>query len=283
MRRALEGRERALGQAHPDTLSSLNTLAGLLYAKGDLAGAEPLLRRSLSGLIDISRATQQPPPNLQSAVDNYAGVLQQIGLGTQEILTRLFELAPDFFSGPDVTTSDPPGQFMTPQQERGIALDLYKQGDYANAQTLLAQLLSRGFEVPGTHCHLARIALVTGDAPGGTHHAAQAWEHRAEALRYVIPRILWLQLAARLLAPADSADPGPAPAVLLGRLKTALVVDGAHMGWTMDPVLDHLKAELSPEDHTLLTALVAALSFPDRAADLDAFSAWREAVAQPLD
>ena len=282
-RRALEGHERALGPAHPDTLLSLNNLASLLYAKGDLAGAEPLFRRSLSGLIDISRATQAPHPNLQAAVGNYAGVLKQLGLGTQEIVGRLSELAPDFFSGRDATRSEPSGQSMTPQQARGIALELYKQGDYANAQTLLEQLLSHGFELPGTHCHLARIALVTGDTRGAADHAAQAWAHRADAPPYVLPRILWLQLAARLRAPADSPDAGPDPAVLIGRLETALAVEGVQMEWTMDPVLDRLKAELSPEDHALLAALVAALSFPDKVADLDAFSAWRGAAAQPPD
>ena len=139
-RRALEGRERALGPAHPDTLGSLNNLAGLLQAKGDLAGAEPLFRRSLSGLIDISRATQQPHPNLQAVVGNYAGVLQQLGLGTQEILTRLSELAPDFFSGPDATSLGPPGQSISPQQGCGIALETYKPpdilGSWASAQQM---------------------------------------------------------------------------------------------------------------------------------------------------
>jgi hypothetical protein len=46
-RRALESKERVLGAEHPDTLTSVNNLAGCLYALGDAAGALPLYRRAL--------------------------------------------------------------------------------------------------------------------------------------------------------------------------------------------------------------------------------------------
>jgi hypothetical protein len=46
--RTLAIREKALGPEHPSTAMSLNNLAGLLYAQGDLAGARPLLERALS-------------------------------------------------------------------------------------------------------------------------------------------------------------------------------------------------------------------------------------------
>ncbi len=36
-----------LGPKHPDTLTSVNNLAGLLQNKGDYDGAEPLYRRAL--------------------------------------------------------------------------------------------------------------------------------------------------------------------------------------------------------------------------------------------
>ncbi len=45
--RALEAQERTLGKEHPDTLASVNNLAGLLQDKGDYAGAEPLYRRAM--------------------------------------------------------------------------------------------------------------------------------------------------------------------------------------------------------------------------------------------
>ena len=46
-RRALEARERVLGKEHPDTLISVNNLAGLYQAQGRYGEAEPLYRRAL--------------------------------------------------------------------------------------------------------------------------------------------------------------------------------------------------------------------------------------------
>ena len=44
LRRALEGCEKVLGAQHPDTLSALKNLAGLLQARGQLEEAEPRFR-----------------------------------------------------------------------------------------------------------------------------------------------------------------------------------------------------------------------------------------------
>ena len=43
--RALAIREKALGPEHPDTATSLDHLASLLQAQGDLNGARPLVER----------------------------------------------------------------------------------------------------------------------------------------------------------------------------------------------------------------------------------------------
>jgi len=48
LERALAIREKSLGPEHPDTASSLNNLALLLQAQGDLAGARPLYERALA-------------------------------------------------------------------------------------------------------------------------------------------------------------------------------------------------------------------------------------------
>jgi len=45
----------------------------------------------------------------------------------------------------------------------------------------------------------------------------------------------------------------------------------------------HARPKLKPEAHALLTALVAALSFPDKLPALDEFSEWREAEPKTLD
>jgi hypothetical protein len=40
--------DKGLGPDHPHTATSLNNLAGLLRAQGDLAGARPLFERALA-------------------------------------------------------------------------------------------------------------------------------------------------------------------------------------------------------------------------------------------
>ncbi len=59
-RRALEARERTLGKEHPDTLASVNNLAGLLASKGDYAGAEPLVPAGAGGAASARWARSIP-------------------------------------------------------------------------------------------------------------------------------------------------------------------------------------------------------------------------------
>ena len=47
LREALEARRETLGDRHPDTLISINSLGVLLKEKGELAAAEPLFREAL--------------------------------------------------------------------------------------------------------------------------------------------------------------------------------------------------------------------------------------------
>ena len=46
---ALSGRREQLGDKHPDTLTVINCLGGLLQARGKLAEAELLLMEALAG------------------------------------------------------------------------------------------------------------------------------------------------------------------------------------------------------------------------------------------
>jgi len=270
----LESRERVLGPAHPDTLRSLHSLAVLLCARGDLTAAESLLWQVLAGLIAISRANGRAHLNLQTAANNYTRLLQQLGRSELEIRAMLHEFAPDFFGEP-AGSAEVKRQEITPEQARELALKWYKAGQYEGARALLEQLLEIGYEVLSTRLHLARIALLTDDLAAAQAHVAEAWTQRAEAQPYVVGRILWFQVAFALLH-------GASPAPFLGRLKTALQAEGAHMDWTMDPVLAHLQPKLSPEAHALLTALVAALSDPANLAKLDNHPEWRAATPLPL-
>ena len=55
------------------------------------------------------------------------------------------------------------------------------------------------------------------------------------------------------------------------------------MGWSMQPVLEHLKPKLQENDHALLTALVAAMSFKEKLPELDNFEMWRNAKVVPIE
>jgi tetratricopeptide (TPR) repeat protein len=265
----LQWHECILGPEHPEALLIVNNLADLIRAKGDYGKAEELSRRALNIQEQVLGLTHR---ETLMSLDHLIVVLEETGRGDEARRLRLRRIGA--ISG---------GRETPPRVLRESAGDAYALGDYRLAETLLQSVLAHHFEIPGTYCHLARIALVNGDATAARDHAAQAWEHRAEAPPYVIPRILWLQLAASLLAGPETGDPGPAPRVLLGRLKTALQADGVQMEWTMDPVLKALKPSVSPEDHALLVALVAALSFADKVAALDDLATWRAAEAQPLE
>jgi hypothetical protein len=100
LERALEARERVLGREHPDTLTSVNNLAGLLQAQGDYAKAQPLYERALEGLFKISQAMRRAHPNLQACVGNLAGCLKQLGYSDKAIRDKILALARRYGFGP---------------------------------------------------------------------------------------------------------------------------------------------------------------------------------------
>jgi tetratricopeptide (TPR) repeat protein len=75
-RRALESRERVLGAEHPDTLTSVNNLAGCLQTLGDAAGALPLYRRALESRERVLGAEH---PDTLGSVNNLAYCLETLG------------------------------------------------------------------------------------------------------------------------------------------------------------------------------------------------------------
>ena len=66
-RRALEGREKALGLNHPDTLASVNNLGALLYKQGHLEEAKVLFLRAFEG---YEKAFGSNHPHTQLARQN---------------------------------------------------------------------------------------------------------------------------------------------------------------------------------------------------------------------
>jgi hypothetical protein len=64
-----------LGLEHPETLGSVNNLALLLQAKGDLAAAEPLYRRALEG---YRRVLGEEHPSTKIVAENHALCLEEL-------------------------------------------------------------------------------------------------------------------------------------------------------------------------------------------------------------
>ena len=97
--RALEASERVLGPEHPDTLGKVNNLAGLLFRKGDYAGAQPLFEHALKGLLKVTAAIRRPHPSLQACIGNYSGCLKEMGRSDADIRDTLNALMRPFGMG----------------------------------------------------------------------------------------------------------------------------------------------------------------------------------------
>jgi tetratricopeptide (TPR) repeat protein len=118
--------ETQLGPDHPDTARSLNNLAGLLQAQGDLSGARPLYERALA----ICEKVLGPDHLNTGGTLNNLALLQAQGdlAGARPLYERALAicekvLGPDH---PDTATS-----------LNNLALLLQAQGDLAGARPLL--------------------------------------------------------------------------------------------------------------------------------------------------
>ena len=272
--RALEASERVLGAEHPDTLCGANNLASLLEGKGDYAGAKQLYERACAGFLRISRATGQPHPRLQATIANYHGCLSKMEDYQQGVMSSLQRLAANVL--PHEPAKTDARQRMTPEQLRGNALEHYERGEFERARQLLEALLLSGFEVVSTRLHLARIALIMDRSADAGQHVAEAWARRHDAKPYVVARILWMRA---LMAILDGTDCAP----FHGAAKERPGGRSAQMGWTMQPVLDHLKPRLTADDHALLSGLIAALGDRTNVEKLNAYPNWRDVAPRELE
>jgi hypothetical protein len=104
----------------------------------------------------------------------------------------------------------------------------------------------------------------------------QAWTTREGAPAYVVPRILFFQCVFTMLDAADITTK-------VGQIKAALRAPGAHLDWTIQPMLDHLHSRFGETNHQFLKALAEALSDPNAMPYLDEFPQWRNAAAASSD
>lgn len=103
----------------------------------------------------------------------------------------------------------------------------------------------------------------------------EAWQHRTEAPKYVVARILWFKLTLSFLN-NNSIENN------FGQLKAVLKNEDAFMDWTMQPVLDHIKPKLTEQQYALLSALIDAMSDKQNIKKLNDFAAWRDAIPEEI-
>src|SRR5437868_2949584 len=89
MRRVAEIFEKSLGADHPNVAVAINNLAHLLKDTNRLTEAEPLMRRVVEIRRQFTIANGHQHPRLQAAIENYVGLLGQMGRSWEEIKALL--------------------------------------------------------------------------------------------------------------------------------------------------------------------------------------------------
>lgn len=158
-----------------------------------------------------------------------------------------------------------------PLRRRVRAYEVYLDGNYSGAEQLLRELIAENYETASNRCHLARALILMGRDLEAREEIALAWEARAAARPYVVPRILFFRYVFAVLDGGDCSDP-------LAEIKAVLVQGrNAHESWTIGPMLEHLRPRLGEENFVFLEALAAGLSDSANLGGLEEFSQWRDA------
>jgi hypothetical protein len=160
-----------------------------------------------------------------------------------------------------------------PYSQRQEAYSCYQNGNYVRAVELLRGLVAERWELPGTHCHLVRVLLMMDRTDEARQELNLALANRAEAPSCILPRILFLQC---LFAMVDGAEFDG----IVAQIKRALRAPGAHLDWTIRPLIDHMGPHLRQADAEFLRALADALSDADGVPRLNEFSQWRGATGR---
>jgi hypothetical protein len=145
---ALRLREEALGEEHPDTLSSMDQLAGVLTDQGRVNEAEPLARRSL----DLHRRLKG---------DDHTDTVAAMNLVTRVLTAqnRLDEADPVATAALQIclSSADFPEETAFSSMERLAALRM-EQGRTDDAESLYRDLTQQTTRFHGSHSRPARRA-----------------------------------------------------------------------------------------------------------------------------
>ena len=178
--RALAIREKALGPDHPDTATSLNDLAVLVLAQGDLAAAQLLYERALA---IYEKRLGRNHPVIAVSLDNLAGLLQAQGklASARPLVKRALAIRENALG---------PNHPDTASSLNNLANLLRAQGDLAAARPLYKRALAireqeLGPDHPDTATCLNILALVL--QAQGELAAARPVSERALAIREKAP------------------------------------------------------------------------------------------------
>jgi tetratricopeptide (TPR) repeat protein len=264
-RKALQLHKESVGLEHPHALICRFNLAQTLLLKGDMSEAESHFKTAF----EMTKQTLGwEHPNTLTTMRGLAELLEKTNRKDEAINLNLhyIECLPDNIV------------WKNQLWARQLAATMFSTGKLDEAEKLLRKLLANKFEYPGTSCHIARILILTERAEEAQIHIANAWMHRDEAPSYVLARIVWFRILFAILNTVDkNVYEAKEVEVLIGKLKTILENSSSFMEWNMSLILNHIKRKLTDEEHTLLTALIAALSDRKNVEKLNEFAEWREA------
>jgi len=154
---------------------------------------------------------------------------------------------------------------------RQVAADCVARGDYARAEELLRGLALEGFEMPSTHCHLARVFVLTNRGEEAREQVRLAWAIRQQADPPILARILFLQCVFAMLD-------GNAFTEFVEQLKEVLSGGRAHLDWRIQPVVMRVRTRVGEPNYQFLKALAAALCDASDLAGLERYPQWRDAA-----
>jgi len=193
-------------------------------------------------ILDFLASENAPASDKNRLVELRIEILQ--ALGKQEEADRLRRnFAIDELLDADVSSID----------LRAQARALFLEGNNAEAERVYLHLLKRRFELDSTYCHLVRVCLMLNRVDDAFRYLDMA-EQFCRERSYVQARIIFLHI---LKCYIDQKSTGN----LLMKLRQTLSEPGAFEGWTMEPVIDHLKVrqKISASQSQILMNLIKVL------------------------
>ncbi len=233
-------------------------LAELKHLSKDNNEAEALFRKAL---IVRKQIYGEDHPEVGMAIDYLASFLERIG--------KLDEAL-------EVRRSNEISSLIRSEYRynlailRYIALDLYVKGRFADAEPIYQHLVARGYELASTHCHTARLRLMEGKYLEASQEIDKAWDNRAYAKSYVIPRIHYLRLMVNMINKEEYKH-------LLLSIFHALREKYSTLVWTIEPVLEQVKPQLLTSQYVLLNLLVPVLNGIKSINSLNESEEWKAA------